>query len=245
RGGAGRSRAAAARGLPLLPRRPRGPARAGRAAGRGARRVRARTRAGRRRPGAQAVDASAGTARRSLTYIGGMRRLLLRAIVAALCLTAGVAIVMLLAGTLDDTSTRILLTSTEVSFFGLLGVPAGMLLERNRLSWLARSSATLTAVSFLLTLTVTWRHDTPSALWRVWGVIGTLALAAAQAATVEARRRDSDSSGVRLLVSFSMLTGGALAALGVIGILGSVDDGGYIRTLGAIGVLDVLALGIV
>ena len=174
-----------------------------------------------------------------------MRRLLLRAIVAALCLTAGVAIVMLLAGTLDDTSTRILLTSTEVSFFGLLGVPAGMLLERNRLSWLARSSATLTAVSFLLTLTVTWRHDTPSALWRVWGVIGTLALAAAQAATVEARRRDSDSSGVRLLVSFSMLTGGALGALGVIGILGSVDDGGYIRTLGAIGVLDVLALVIV
>jgi hypothetical protein len=174
-----------------------------------------------------------------------MRRLLLRAIVAALCLTAGVAIVMLLAGTLDDTSARILLTSTEVSFFGLLGVPAGMLLERDRLSWLARSSAALTAVSFLLTLTVTWRHDTPSVLWRVWGVVGTLALAAAQAATVEARRRDSDSNGVRLLVVFSMITGGALAALGVIGILGSVTDGGYIRALGAIGVLDVLLLVIV
>jgi hypothetical protein len=46
------------------------------------------------------------------------RRLLLKTIVAALCLTAGVAIVMLLAGTLDRTSAQILLTSTEVSFFG-------------------------------------------------------------------------------------------------------------------------------
>jgi len=174
-----------------------------------------------------------------------VRRLLLRAIVGALCLTAGVAIVMLLAGTLDNTSARILLTSTEVSFFGLLGVPAGMLLERNRLSWLARASAALTAVSFALTLAVTWRHDTPSALWRTWGVVGTLTLAAAQAATVEARRRDSDSRAIRALVSLSMVTGAALTTLGVIGILGSVDGGGYIRTIGATGVLDVLLLAIV
>ena len=173
------------------------------------------------------------------------RRLLLRAIVAALCLTAGVAIVMLLAGTLDDTSARILLTSTEVSFFGLLGVPAGMLLERSRLSWLARSSAALTAASFGLTLLVTWDHDPSATLWRTWGVVGTLALAAAQATTVEARRRDTDSRAVSLLVACSMLTGAGLAALGVIGILGSVDSGGYIRLIGAVGVLDVLLLAVV
>jgi hypothetical protein len=174
-----------------------------------------------------------------------MRRLLLRTIVGALCLTAGVAIVMLLAGSLDETSARILLTSTEVSFFGLLGVPAGMLLERNRLSWLGRSSAALTALSFLLTLTVTWRHDTPSALWRVWGVVGTLALATAQAATAEARRRDTDSAGVGLLVSCSTVTGAALALLGIYGILEGDEGGGFIRLIGAIGVLDVLLLAVV
>lgn len=152
---------------------------------------------------------------------------------------------MLLAGTLDDTSARILLTSTEVSFFGLLGVPAGMLLERNRLSWLARTSAALTVGSFGLTLLVTWDHDPSPTLWRTWGVVGTLALAAAQAATVEARRRDTDSRAIGVLVVCSMVTGVALAVLGVIGILGSVDSGGYVRLIGAIGVLDVLMLAVV
>src|SRR5439155_17167150 len=187
------ARGAAARGLPVLPFGARRPARARRTARRGARRVHPRARVGRRRAGAQAADASAGRARRSLTYIGGVktRRLLLKTIVAALCLTAGVAIVMLLAGTLDRTSAQILLTSTEVSFFGLLAVPAGVLLERNRGSRLGRSSAALTTVAFGLTLLVTWNPETSSAVWRGWGVVGTLALAAAQAATVEARRRDT------------------------------------------------------
>jgi hypothetical protein len=173
------------------------------------------------------------------------RRLLLKAIVAALCLTAGVAIVMLLAGTLDRTSAQILLTSTEVSFFGLLAVPAGMLLERNRRSWLGRSSAALTAVAFGLTLLVTWNPETASGVWRGWGVVGTLALAAAQAATVEARRRDTDSPTIGVLVGCSMLTAAVLAALGVGGILGSIDDGGYIRLLGVFGVLDVLVLVVI
>jgi hypothetical protein len=149
------------------------------------------------------------------------RRLLLKAIVAALCLTAGVAIVMLLAGTLDRTSAQILLTSTEVSFFGLLAVPAGMLLERNRRSWLGRSSAALTAVAFGLTLLVTWNPKTASGVWRGWGVVGTLAVAAAQAATVEARRRDTDSPTIGVLV------------------------GCYIRLLGVFGVLDVLLLVVI
>ena len=173
------------------------------------------------------------------------RRLLVRAIVAGLCVTAGVGIVLLLGGSIDETSGRILITTTAVSFFGLLAVPAGMLLERNRLSWLARASATLTGATFLLTLVVTWMHDVPSALWRTWGVLGTLTLAAAQAATVEARRRDADSDRVRLLVSLSMVSGAALAALGVGGILGSIDDSGYYRLLGAIGILDVLLIAVV
>jgi hypothetical protein len=173
------------------------------------------------------------------------RRLLIRAIVAGLCITAGVGIVLLLAGSIDDTSFRILITTTAVSFFGLLAVPAGMLLERNRLSWLGRASATLTGATFLLTLVVTWLHDVPSSLWRTWAVLGTLTLAAAQGAAVEARRRDTDSDGIRLLVSLSMVSGAALAALGVGGILGSIDDGGYYRLVGAIAIIDVLLISVV
>ena len=174
-----------------------------------------------------------------------MRRLLVRAIVAGLCITAGVGIVLLLAGSIDDTSGRILITTTAVSLFGLLAVPAGMLLERNRLSWLGRGSAALTGTTFLLTLVVTWKHDVPPSLWRTWGVLGTLTLAAAQAAAVEARRRDTDSDGIRLLVSLSMVSGAALAALGIGGILGSIEDGGYYRLVGAIAIIDVLLISVV
>jgi hypothetical protein len=42
-----------------------------------------------------------------------------------------------------------------------------------------------------------------------------------------------------------MLTAAVLAALGVGGILGSIDDGGYIRLLGVFGVLDVLLLVVI
>jgi hypothetical protein len=173
------------------------------------------------------------------------RRLLLRAIVAGLCITAGIGIVIVLSGSIDDTSGRILITTTAVSFFGLLAVPAGMLLERNRLSWLGRGSAALTGATFLLTLVVTWVHDVPQSLWRTWGVLGTLTLAAAQAAVVEARRRDTDSDGIRLLASLSMVSDAALAALGVGGILGSIDDGGYYRLIGAIAIVDVLLISVV
>jgi hypothetical protein len=173
------------------------------------------------------------------------RRLLLRAIVAGLCITAGIGIVIVLSGSIDDTSGRILVTTTAVSFFGLLAVPAGMLLERNRLSWLGRGSAALTGSTFLLTLVVTWVHDVPTSLWRTWGVLGTLTLAAAQAAVVEARRRDTDSDAIRLLVALSMVSGAALAALGVGGILGSIDDDGYYRLIGAIAIVDVLLISVV
>jgi hypothetical protein len=173
------------------------------------------------------------------------RRLLVRAIVAGLCITAGIGIVIVLSGSIDDTSGRILITTTAVSFFGLLAVPAGMLLERNRLSWLGRGSAALTGATFLLTLVVTWVHDVPQSLWRTWGVLGTLTLAAAQAAVVEARRRDTDSDGIRLLASLSMVSDAALAALGVGGILGSIDDGGYYRLIGAIAIVDVLLISVV
>jgi hypothetical protein len=69
------------------------------------------------------------------------QKLLLSAIVAMLCLTAAIAIVVLLSGHFDETSWRVLGTTSAISFFGLLGVPVGVLLERGLAPVLARSSA--------------------------------------------------------------------------------------------------------
>ena len=169
------------------------------------------------------------------------RKLLLFGIVGALSLTAAVAVVVLLAGGFDDTSWRILATTSALSFFGLLGVPGGMLLERGGAVALARASAALTLVTFVLTLLVVWRHWSEG-VGKTWGVLLTLAVAAAQAAAVEARRRDTDTPVIAGLVAGSMVTGSVLAALGVVAILTEIDDHAFYRVLGAIAVVDVLLI---
>ncbi|MFL5953975.1 MAG: hypothetical protein ACJ76I_07690 [Gaiellaceae bacterium] len=171
------------------------------------------------------------------------RKLLLRAIVGALCLTAGIAVVVLLSGQFDEIAWRVLVTTSAISFFGLLGVPVGMLLERGRAVALARLSGLLTLAAFVLTLVVTWRHWT-NGVGKTWGVVATLALAAAQAAVVEARRRDTDTAMISRLVKASMLTGAVLAAMGIAAFLGEIDHHSYYRVLGAVAVIDVLLLAL-
>jgi hypothetical protein len=172
------------------------------------------------------------------------RKLLLSAIVGALCLTAGIAVVVLLSGHFDDTSWRILATTSAISFFGLLGVPVGMLLERGRAVLLAQASGALTFAAFVLTLAVIWRHWADG-VGKTWGVVLTLALAASQAAVVEARRRETDTQAISVLVGVSMLTGSLLAVLGITAILLEIDNGTYYRTLGAVAVIDVLLVALV
>jgi hypothetical protein len=167
------------------------------------------------------------------------RKVLLSAIVGALCLTAGIAVVVLLSGHFDETAWRVLGTTSAISFFGLLAVPVGMLLERGRAAALARISGALTFAAFVLTLAVIWRHWADG-VGKTWAVVLTLALAAAQAAVVEARRRDTDTPAISMLVLGSMLTGAALTAMGIWAILTEVDSGTYYRTLGAVAVIDVL-----
>jgi len=173
------------------------------------------------------------------------RRFLLRTIVTGACLTAALAIVAILGGSLDGTSGRVILTTTAVSVFGILAVPAQMLLDRGSLPVLARLSAALTAVTFAITLLLIWGDDPTTRWWQAWGVFATLALAAAQAAAVEARRRDTDTQAIRRLVATSMATGTALAVLGTLGIVGKVADGGYYRLVGVIAVIDLLSLVLV
>ena len=109
---------------------------------------------------------------------------------------------MLLSGHFDDTSWRILGTTSAISFFGLLAVPAGAVLERGHAVLLGRASAALTGASFLATLVVIWT-DWSNGVGKTWGVLLTLAAAAAQAAAVESRRRDTDTPVIRRLVAVS------------------------------------------
>jgi hypothetical protein len=173
------------------------------------------------------------------------RGFLVRTIVVALCATAAIAIASLLFHGFDGISVRVLLTTTAISVCALLLVPPGVLLERNLRQPLGRVSSLLTASWFALTLIVIWVDDRSAALWKGWGIVGTLALSAAQACAVEARRRDTDSVTIRRLVTTSDTTAALLAALGVIAILAEIDSGAYYRALGALGILDVLLVAVI
>ena len=173
------------------------------------------------------------------------RRLFIRTTLVALCVTAAIAIFVLLTRSFDDTSWRILGTTTTIAVCALLAVPVGALLERGLSRVLARVSAALTTATLVFTIVGIW--DTPSedAYWKTWAVIATLALAAAQACAVESRRRDSDSPNIRAAVVASSITGSLLAGLGSLAILTEIDGGGFYRVLGAIGILDVLLVAAV
>lgn len=173
------------------------------------------------------------------------RRLLRRIVVTALCATAAVGIVALLSGSSGSLTVRVLLTTTAISVCGLLVAPAGALLERDRRTLLGRSSALLTLGAFVLTLTLIWIDGRPVWLWKTWGVVGTLSLAAAQGCAVESRRRDTDTLVTRRLVLGSEVSGALLTGLGVLAILAGIDGAGYYRFLGAVAIVDLLLLVLV
>jgi hypothetical protein len=84
------------------------------------------------------------------------RRLLVRTMVVALYGTAAIAILVLLTRSLDDTTRRILGTTTTIAVCALLAVPAGALLERGLARLLARTSGALTEATFVLTFAGIW-----------------------------------------------------------------------------------------
>lgn len=175
------------------------------------------------------------------------RAVLQRVVIATLCVTAAWAIIALLAGDFGATQGRILLTTTALGAYGLLGLPAGLLLERRRLVWLAWLDALLAALGFLLALNLIWAQwdDPAEAAWKSLVAVTAAAGAAAQAAAAQLRRRESDTPAIRQLVAAGVIAVVSLATLISAAALWEIDDPGYYRFLGAVAVLDVLLLVLV
>ena len=173
--------------------------------------------------------------------------MLLRGVVASLCLTAAVAVYSLLAGEFDDTEAKVLLTTAAISGYGLLASPFPVLLERGRAAGVAYAGLALAGLGFLLALVLIWQDWEESdgdALWRAWIVTTAFAGAFSQAASLLARRRGAHDpvAGVRAV---AIGLGFVVAALISIAALEEIEGEGFYRALGAVGVLDVLCLALV
>jgi hypothetical protein len=169
-----------------------------------------------------------------------LRRLLLVTTVSALSLTALFAIFALLTGSFDETQVRILATTGGFGLASLLATPGTRLLDQDRYVGLGQAVVGLAALSFVVELWPVWLDSDHDVSWRSFVVVVAFTVALAQIANSLARRRPSDPEAIRLLALGAGVCAIVLAGLVAIAAIARVDDSGYYRFLGAVGVLDVL-----
>lgn len=172
------------------------------------------------------------------------RRLLLSAVAAALTLAALLAIGILLFGRFGETEGRILGTTIFLAAFGLLSLPAAILLDQKRLPGLATLLFALSLAGFGLATAGSWIGDPPEAFGKLTLTVIAFGLAASQTGALAARRRDDDTRLLRLLFEGSTALAFLLAAVGSAAVWVEVDSQVFLRIFGAAVVLDVLLVAL-
>jgi hypothetical protein len=173
------------------------------------------------------------------------RRILLLAVVAALSLTALIAILALLAGSFGETEGKILATTGGFALASLFAMRGTILLDQGRYRELGWTVVALSALAFLLELKVVWVDDGDSEVtWKALAITAGFAGALGQIATSLARRRPADPPSLRSLASAAGACALTVEALIAFAAIEEVDDAGFYRVLGAVFVLDVLLVAL-
>ena len=103
-----------------------------------------------------------------------LRRVLLVATIAALSLTALIAIAALIAAEFGETELRILATTAGFGFATLLAMRGTVLLDQGRHQRLARAVIGFAALAFIVELWPVWINSDDSAPWK--GVLAPVAI---------------------------------------------------------------------
>ncbi|MGZ4379083.1 MAG: hypothetical protein ACXVRY_13455 [Gaiellaceae bacterium] len=169
------------------------------------------------------------------------KRILLLAIVGSLCITAALAITILLFSKFGETQGRILGTTGLIALYGLLALPAGILFDQGRRPGLARGVIVLTAVGFVVAMGELWTSSPPDQLGKMLASVTAFALASSQTAALAARRSSRDPATVRRLFAASLALAAGLASMVTVAAWAEVGHQMYYRVLAALVVADVLA----
>jgi hypothetical protein len=168
------------------------------------------------------------------------KRLVLLAVVASLCATAAVAIGTLLFGDFGETEGKILLTTAAISFYSLLALPGGILLDQRRLRALAAAAIALAVASFVLAMTLLWSELDSDGGGKLLLTLTAFAVAATQIAASASRTRAGDAAPVRRLFFGASALVLVVASMVAVLIWAEVDSETYVRVLGALVVANVL-----
>ena len=171
------------------------------------------------------------------------RRILLFCVAGLLSASALLAIAILLVGRFGSTEGKILGTTALLAGYGLVALPATVLLDQARFRPLALATVLLAGVSAAIALASVWTSSPPDALGNSVGSVTAFALAGAQVSALAARRQRRDPLVVRRL--FTVSCGTVLVAASLFaGLIWAQPSGLYPRLFGALVVLDLLLVAL-
>ena len=169
------------------------------------------------------------------------------ALVGGLCVAAAVAIVALLAGSFGDTEWRVVGTSLGFSVFSSTAA-AGAALRLRAAPWarmLGGATAAASLLAFVLLAAVLWLENDGGdgeELLRAFGVAGLAALWTSHASLVLRPARRTDTPAIRWLSATAVVSLGVDTSVGVLAILGALDEVDSDPFARALAVLVVVAL---
>jgi hypothetical protein len=170
------------------------------------------------------------------------------ALVTGLSCAAAAAVLALLTGDLDETDTRVILTSIGFAFCSAVASTGATarLRPSETLQLLGTGTVIAASVSFVLLLMGLWTNmdDWGSeGIWRTFGCVAVLAIAGSHACVMLGAARSTDSDAIRMLTTAALILGAFDAFAVILPLAGLVDDieEGWARVFGATLVLLVLA----
>jgi hypothetical protein len=154
-----------------------------------------------------------------------LRRVAGWSLVAGLCISAAVAIVALLTDAWTDLSWKVVGTSLGFSVFTCTAA-AGAALRLRAVGWaqaLGAGTIGSSAAALGLLVLALW-IEVADGLWRAFGVAGLAALWTSHAALMLRALRSDDSTAVRRLTAVSVVTLGIDTSIGMLAVVGALDD---------------------
>jgi hypothetical protein len=172
------------------------------------------------------------------------KQIVLLAVAGLLSVSGVIAIGILLFGDFGETEGRILATTGLLAAYGLVALPAAMLVDRGRLLVLAVVVLAVAVAGASLAVSAVWTGGPSDAHGKAVGTVTAFLLASVQVSALVLRRPEHDRTLIRRLFGVSSVLAVGIAVMFSLMLWAEFDSERYGRTLGALVVLDFVAVAL-
>jgi hypothetical protein len=178
------------------------------------------------------------------TFVASGKQIVLLVVAGLLSVSGAIAIGILLFGDFGQTEGRVLATTGLLAAYGVLALPAAMLVDRGRLPALAVLVLALALAGASLAVSAVWTSSPPDALGNAVGTVTASLVASAQVSALVLRRPERDRTLIRWLFAMSSVLAVVVAAMFTLLLWAEIESERYGRVLAAVVVLDLLAVAL-